>query len=82
MAEATMAVTARERAKGAARAERRAGRIPAVIYGGKAHPVKISVEPCDLQREMTAGNCFRRCNARRRRQERTCPAAHYVSSGD
>ena len=41
MAEAnTMAVTARDRAgKGAARAERRAGRIPAVIYGGKADPV-------------------------------------------
>ena len=59
MAEATMAVTARERAgKGAARAERRAGRIPAVIYGGKADPVKISVEPRDLQREMTAGNLF------------------------
>ena len=59
MAEATMAVTARDRAgKGAARAERRAGRIPAVIYGGKADPVKISVEPRDLQREMTAGNLF------------------------
>jgi large subunit ribosomal protein L25 len=41
MAEAnTMAVTARDRAgKGAARAERRAGRIPAVIYGGKSDPV-------------------------------------------
>ncbi len=59
MAEATMAVTARDRAgKGAARAERRAGRIPAVIYGGKADPVKVSVEPRDLQREMTAGNLF------------------------
>ena len=59
MAEATMAVTARDRAgKGAARAERRAGRIPAVIYGGKANPVMISVEPRDLQREMTAGNLF------------------------
>ena len=59
MAEAKMAVTARDRAgKGAARAERRAGRIPAVIYGGKADPVKISVEPRDLQREMTAGNLF------------------------
>ena len=59
MAEATMAVTARDRAgKGAARAERRAGRIPAVIYGGKADPVMISVEPRDLQREMNAGNLF------------------------
>ena len=59
MAEATMAVTARDRAgKGVARAERRAGRIPAVIYGGKADPVKISVEPRELQREMTTGNLF------------------------
>lgn len=60
MAEAsTLAVTARERAgKGAARAERRAGRIPAVIYGGKADPVMISVEPRDLQRELGAGQLF------------------------
>ncbi len=59
MAEATLAVTARDRAgKGAARAERRAGRIPAVIYGGKADPAIISVEPRDLQREMTAGRLF------------------------
>lgn len=55
----TMAVTARDRAgKGAARAERRAGRIPAVIYGGKADPVMISVEPKDLMREMNAGQLF------------------------
>jgi large subunit ribosomal protein L25 len=60
MAEAnTMAVTARDRAgKGAARAERRAGRIPAVIYGGKTDPVMISVEPKDLLREMDAGQLF------------------------
>ena len=59
MAEATLAVTARDRAgKGAARAERRAGRIPAVIYGGKADPVMISVEPKDLMREMNAGQLF------------------------
>lgn len=57
MAEAnTLAVTARDRAgKGAARAERRAGRIPAVIYGGKTDPVLISVDPKDLQRELNAG---------------------------
>jgi large subunit ribosomal protein L25 len=60
MAEAsTLAVTARDRAgKGAARAERRAGRIPAVIYGGKADPVLISVEPKSLLREMNSGQLF------------------------
>ena len=59
MAEATMAVTARNRAgKGAARAERRAGRIPAVIYGGTADPLMVSIEPGDLQREMSAGRLF------------------------
>ena len=55
----TLAVAARERAgKGPARAERRAGRIPAIIYGGNTDPVMISVEPRDLQREMNAGNLF------------------------
>jgi len=60
MAEARiLAVTARDRAgKGAARAERRAGRIPAVIYGGKVDPVLISVDPRDLQRELFAGQLF------------------------
>ena len=60
MAEAsTLAVAARDRAgKGAARAERRAGRIPAVIYGGKADPVLISVEPKSLLREINSGQLF------------------------
>ena len=42
----TFNAEARERAgKGAARAVRRAGRIPAVIYGDKKDPVSISLDP-------------------------------------
>lgn len=44
--------------KGAARAERRAGRVPAVIYGAKKDPVMITLEPRDLQRELTGGSFF------------------------
>ena len=41
----------RERAgKGAARSTRRAGRVPAVIYGEKQEPTLISVEPKELDR--------------------------------
>lgn len=41
----------RERAgKGAARSTRRAGRVPAVIYGEKQEPTLISVEPKELER--------------------------------
>ena len=43
----------RERAgKGAARATRRAGRIPAVVYGAKSTPTLISLEPRELDREL------------------------------
>jgi large subunit ribosomal protein L25 len=34
--------------KGAARATRRAGRVPAVIYGAKFDPLSISLEPGDV----------------------------------
>ncbi|MDY0883899.1 50S ribosomal protein L25/general stress protein Ctc [Dongia soli] len=41
----------RDRAgKGAARATRRAGRVPAVIYGDKQEPMLISLEPKELDR--------------------------------
>ena len=44
---------ARERAgKGAARATRRQGKVPAVIYGGKNPPTMISVEPKVMLREI------------------------------
>lgn len=43
----------RERAgKGAARATRRAGMIPGVIYGDHKEPVMISVDPKDLHRHI------------------------------
>ena len=49
----------KERAgKGAARATRREGRVPAVIYGAKLDPVMITLDPRDLQRELHSGGFF------------------------
>jgi large subunit ribosomal protein L25 len=46
----------RERAgKGAARAVRREGRVPAVIYGGKEEPVSISIDVPQLTRAINRG---------------------------
>jgi len=43
----------RERAgKGAARTTRRAGRVPAIVYGAKSTPTLISLEPRELDREL------------------------------
>jgi large subunit ribosomal protein L25 len=41
--------------KGAARAERRAGRIPGVIYGNNQPPVTISVDDRELRQRILAG---------------------------
>jgi len=41
--------------KGAARAERRAGRVPGVIYGNNQPPVTISVEDRELRQRILAG---------------------------
>src|SRR5664279_1422174 len=41
--------------KGAARAERRAGRVPGVIYGNNLPPVTISVDDTDLRARILAG---------------------------
>src|SRR6201992_3926278 len=41
--------------KGAARAERRAGRVPGVIYGNNQPPVTISVEDAELRQRIQAG---------------------------
>lgn len=53
---ATLAVEARDRAgKGSARAARRAGRVPAVIYGNKEAAEVVSVEAKYLDRELATG---------------------------
>src|SRR5712691_7336486 len=48
--------TVRSRAgKGAARAERRAGRVPGVIYGDNKDPITISVDHAELRQRIYAG---------------------------
>jgi large subunit ribosomal protein L25 len=41
--------------KGAARAERRAGKVPGVIYGNKQPPLTISVDDRELRQRILAG---------------------------
>lgn len=49
----TMTAEPRDRAgKGAARATRRSGRIPAVIYGDHKDPILCSVEPIELMHQL------------------------------
>jgi large subunit ribosomal protein L25 len=53
----TLAAEARERAgKGASRALRREGRVPAVVYGGKEEPLGIHVEERALRRLLDTGH--------------------------
>lgn len=53
----TLPAEARERAgKGASRALRREGRVPAVIYGGKEDPLTIHVEEKELVRQLGTGH--------------------------
>ena len=53
----TLPAEARERAgKGASRALRREGRVPAVIYGGKEEPTMIHVEQKELVRQLMTGH--------------------------
>ena len=53
----TLPAEARERAgKGASRALRRDGRVPAVIYGGNEDPVAIHVEEKELVRQLGTGH--------------------------
>ncbi len=52
----TIEAEARERAgKGAARASRRAGKVPAVIYGAKQPPGLLALEPRTVLRELQRG---------------------------
>lgn len=58
---ATITAEIRERAgKGAARADRRAGRVPAVIYGNKEEPVIVSLAPRELKHEVHKPGFFTR----------------------
>ena len=41
--------------KGAARATRRAGKVPAVIYGAKQAPTLIALDPREVVRELVRG---------------------------
>src|SRR6201984_3805989 len=51
-----MNATARARSgKGAARSERRAGRVPGIVYGDNKPPLTISVDHKDLRRRIYAG---------------------------
>lgn len=48
------------RGKGGARAVRRAGRIPAIVYGGGGEPLAVSVDRRELLREYGRGGFFSR----------------------
>lgn len=55
----TMTAEPRDRAgKGAARATRRAGRVPAVVYGEKKQPVLVSLDPRDIRKSVDSGHFF------------------------
>lgn len=55
----TLAASVRDRGgKGAARAARREGRVPAVIYGGKEEPVSIAIEERVLNKLLSSGGFF------------------------
>ena len=57
--EITFNAQKREKAgKGAARACRREGRIPAVIYGGKQEPVMISLHPVELEKALNTDGFY------------------------
>ena len=48
--------TARPQAgKGAARSERRAGKVPGVIYGDNKPPITVSLDYADLRQKIYAG---------------------------
>ena len=62
----TLAAEPKERAgKGAARAARRDGRVPGVIYGAKKSPVMITLDPKDLAREIRGGGSSPPCSTSR-----------------
>ena len=59
MTELTFNAKKREKAgKGAARACRREGRVPAVIYGGKKDAVLISLDPVELEKALDLSDFY------------------------
>ena len=55
----TLPAETRERAgKGASRALRREGRVPAVVYGGKEEPLTVHIEEKELVRQLNFGHFF------------------------
>lgn len=55
----TLSAETRDRAgKGASRALRREGRVPAVVYGGNEEPLTIHVEAKELVRQLGTGHFF------------------------
>ena len=57
----SLAAEAREEAgKGPARAMRRSGRIPAIIYGDKKNPLSISIDMRELQHELANSGFYLR----------------------
>ena len=60
MTDITFNANLREKAgKGAARACRREGRIPAVIYGGKKEAVNISLHPVELEKALDIADFYK-----------------------
>ncbi len=58
---ATLTAQSREDAgKGPARALRRGGRVPAIIYGDKKDPLAISIDALDLTRELSNSGFYLR----------------------
>ena len=59
MTDYTFNAKKREKAgKGAARACRREGRIPAVIYGGKKDPILVSLDPVELEKALNLSDFY------------------------
>ena len=54
----TLPAETRRAGKGASRALRREGRVPAVVYGGNEEPLSVHVEEKELSRQLGTGHFF------------------------
>jgi large subunit ribosomal protein L25 len=54
----TLPAETRRAGKGASRALRREGRVPAVVYGGNEEPLAVHVEEKELRRQLGTGHFF------------------------